>query len=239
LGTCPGESPILSDRLRRAVPGTAVALFLFGGLSAVASAQIRIGVGIALPGVRIGVNIPAYPNMAPIPGYPVYYAPQLDANLFFYDSTYWLFANDDWYSSTWYNGPWYPVEPYLVPSFILRIPVGYYRRPPLFFRGWDRNAAPRWGQHWGPQWQRRRPDWDRWNRGRLPPRAPLPGYQRNYPHDRYPNALRQRTLQERYYRGPQQIRLQPRHEPQQRNKRQRPNERQQRQDRRRGEGPPN
>ena len=242
---------MFSDRLRRAVRATAVALCLFGGLSAVAPAQVRIGVGIALPGVRIGVNIPTYPNMAPIPGYPIYYAPQLDENLFFYDGTYWLFADDAWYSSTWYNGPWYPVGPYLVPSFILRIPVGFYRRPPLFFRGWDRNAAPRWDEHWGPQWQRRRPGWDRWNRGQLRPRAPLPGYQRNYPRGRYPNAVQQRTLGNRYYRAPQQIQLQPRNERQQRNEyrqrnhgyRQRNelpqrNERRQHQERRPGRGPP-
>ncbi len=219
---------MFSDRLRRAVRVTTVALCLFGGFSAVASAQIRIGVGIALPGVRIGVNIPAYPDMVPVPGYPVYYAPQLDQNLFFYDGTYWLFSDDQWYSSTWYNGPWYQVEPYSVPAFVLRIPVRFYRRPPVFFRGWARNAPPRWGQHWGPQWQRRRPGWNRWNRRALPPRAPLPRYQRNYPRGRYPpNAGQQRTLENRYYRAPQRVRPQPRNGRQQRNWRQQRNGRHQ------------
>ena len=230
-----------SNRLGRAVRGIAAALCLLGGLSAVASAQVRIGVGVALPGLRIGVNIPAYPNMVPVPGYPVYYAPQLDENLFFYDGAYWLFADDDWYASTWYNGPWYPVEPYLVPAFILRIPVGFYRRPPLFFRGWARNAAPRWGEHWGPQWRRRRPDWDRWNRRQFPPRAPLPGYQRDYPRGRYPDAMQQRSLGNRYYRAPRRIERQPHTERQQRNARQQRHERQQRQDHRDrgpGERPP-
>ena len=121
------------DFLRRAVRGAVVALCLLGGMSTAAFAQIRFGVGIALPGVRIGVNIPAYPDLVPVPGYPVYYAPQLDVNLFFYDGLYWLFADDEWYSSSWYNGPWYLVPPEQVPDFILRIPVGFYRHPPLFF----------------------------------------------------------------------------------------------------------
>ncbi len=191
-----------SGRLRRYIRGFIFALCLLGSSSVAALAQIRIGVGIALPGIRIGVNIPSYPQLAPIPGYPVYYAPQLDTNLFFYDGSYWLFANDQWYSSAWYNGPWSPVEPYLVPAFILRVPIRFYRRPPPFFRAWDRNGPPRWGEHWGPQWRRRRPDWDRWDRGHPPPPAPLPRYQRNYAYRRYPNPEQQRYLQNRYYNHP-------------------------------------
>ena len=193
------------DHLRRTIRGALIALCLLGGMSTAAFAQVRIGVGvgIALPGARIGINIPAYPDLVPVPGYPVYYAPQLDVNLFFYDGLYWLFANDEWYSSTWYNGPWYLVSPYEVPDFILRIPVGFYRRPPPFFRFWSRQEPPRWGEHWGQQWQRRRPGWDRWNRGALPPRAPLPRYQRDYPHDRYPGAREQRSLENRFYPFPE------------------------------------
>ena len=191
------------DFLRRAVRGAVVALCLLGGMSTAAFAQIRFGVGIALPGVRIGVNIPAYPDLVPVPGYPVYYAPQLDVNLFFYDGLYWLFTDDEWYSSSWYNGPWYLVPPQQVPDFILRIPVGFYRHPPLFFRYWNRNAPPRWGEHWGPRWRRNRPGWDRWNRRAGPPRAPLPRYQRDFRGGRYPNPNEQRTLQDRYYRFPQ------------------------------------
>ncbi len=190
---------------RRVIQGMLLALCLLATVRTVALAQVRFdfGVGIAVPGMRIGINIPAYPQFAPIPGYPVYYAPQLDANLFFYDGYYWLFANDEWYSSTWYNGPWYLVPPDRVPDFILRVPVRFYRRPPIFFHDWNRDGPPRWGEHWGPSWQRSRPGWDRWNRGAVPPRAPLPGYQRQYPHTRYPGTNEQRSLENRYYRFPQ------------------------------------
>ena len=190
---------------RRAILGALAALCLLGGMTTAALAQVRIGigVGIAVPGARIGINIPAYPDLVPVPGYPVYYAPQLDFNLFFYDGYYWLFTGEDWYSSTWYNGPWYLVPPEQVPDFILRIPVGFYRHPPLFFRYWNRNAPPRWGEHWGPHWRRRRPDWDRWNRRAVPPRSPLPRYQMEFPRGRYPGPTEQRQLQNRYYRYPQ------------------------------------
>lgn len=175
------------------------ACVLFGG-SALAVAQVRFGIGVAVPGVSIGINIPAYPELAPVPGYPVYYAPRLDANLFFYDGLYWALVGDDWYYSTWYDGPWYLAQPELVPDFVLRVPILYYRRPPPYFMHWNRAAAPRWGEHWGRAWEQRRRGWDTWNRRAVPPRAPLPGYQRQYPHGRYPGPQQQRNLENRYYR---------------------------------------
>src|ERR1035437_301470 len=92
-----------------------------------AVAQVNIGIG--LPNVSIGINLPMYPELVPVPGYPVYYAPRVDANYFFYDGMYWVYQNDNWYASSWYNGPWGYVEPQVVPLFILRIPVSYYRQP--------------------------------------------------------------------------------------------------------------
>jgi hypothetical protein len=176
--------------------GAASVLLGFGA----ASAQISVGVGVTLPGIRIGVDIPSYPNLVPVPGYPVYYAPQVDGNLFFYDGRYWIFANDNWYSSSWYNGPWYTVQPLAVPEFLLRVPVRYYRRPPPFFRGWSRGAPPRWGAHWGRGWEERRPGWNHWNRRAVPPRAPLPTYQRQFSRGHYPGVDEQRALQSRNYR---------------------------------------
>jgi hypothetical protein len=179
--------------------GMVAVCILLGG-SALAVGQIRIGVGIAVPGVRIGINVPTYPQLVPVPGYPVYYAPALSENLFFYDGLYWVLAGDDWYYSSWYDGPWYLAQPELVPDFILRIPILYYRRPPAYFLHWNRAAPPRWGEHWGRAWEERRHGWDRWNRAAVPPRAPLPSYQRQYPRGRYPGADRQQNLENRFYR---------------------------------------
>jgi hypothetical protein len=156
-----------------------------------ALAQVSVGVGIGLPGVSIGINVPVYPDLVQVPGYPVYYAPRLGSNYFFYDGMYWVYADDNWYASSWYNGPWALVSPEVVPVFILRIPVRYYRAPPAYFRGWRSDAPPHWGQHWGPQWEQRRSGWDRWNRNSAPAPAPLPVYQRQYSGDRYPRAVEQ------------------------------------------------
>ena len=85
-----------------------VALMLFG---VVTSTQAQVSVGIGLPGVSIGINLPVYPQLVRVPGYPVYYAPQMNSNYFFYDGLYWVYQGDNWYASSWYNGPWGLVGP--------------------------------------------------------------------------------------------------------------------------------
>jgi hypothetical protein len=172
---------------------------LFGALAA-AEAQVSVGIGIAAPGVSIGINLPAYPQLVLIPGYPVYYAPRANSNYFFYDGLYWVYQGDNWYMSSWYNGPWQLVSPESVPLFILRIPVRYYRSPPPYFRGWAFDAPPRWGDHWGRDWEQHRRGWDRWDHRSMPHPAPLPAYQQQYSGSHYPRAAEQQNLirSERY-----------------------------------------
>jgi len=162
----------------------------------------QVSIGIGLPHVSIGINLPLFPELVPVPGYPVYYAPRLTANYFFYDGLYWVYLDDYWYASNWYNGPWWVVEPDVVPLFILRIPVRYYRNPPVYFHGWRSDAPPRWGKHWGRDWERQRRGWDKWKRGSsAPARAPLPVYQRKYAGERYPRQVeQQQALRRQHYR---------------------------------------
>jgi hypothetical protein len=111
----------------------AIALSLTLGVASQAETQFSIG--ISVPGVSIGINTPAYPQFVRVPNYPVYYAPGLQSNYFFYDGLYWVYQQDNWYSSSWYDGPWYAVGPQYVPLYVLRIPVRYYRNPPPYFGG--------------------------------------------------------------------------------------------------------
>jgi hypothetical protein len=168
--------------------------------TAPAAAQVSVGIGINLPGVSIGINVPAYPELVPVPGYPVYYAPRLESNYFFYDGMYWVYQQDNWYASYWYNGPWGMVAPHVVPVFILRIPVRYYRQPPPYFRGWRPEAPPRWGEHWGNDWEQHRSGWDHWDHRSAPRPAPLPTYQRQYSGARYPSAEMQPQLHSKNYK---------------------------------------
>ncbi|MFC3533636.1 hypothetical protein ACFOLG_15760 [Vogesella facilis] len=177
----------------------ALSLLLYPATSTVA--QVTIGIGVALPGINIGINLPMYPYLVRVPGYPVYYAPQVDVNFFFYDGLYWVYEDDRWYTGSWYNGPWFEVEPEYVPLFILRIPVRYYRRPPAYFSDWRLDRPPRWGDYWGPGWTRRHRGWDHWSRPSAPAPAPLPHYQRDYSGSRYPGSVeRQDMIRSQSYR---------------------------------------
>jgi hypothetical protein len=180
--------------MRSIVVGTALAL------GAVAAPRAQVSFAITTPNVSIGINVPSYPTMSVIPGYPVYYAPYVDANYFFYDGLYWVYANDNWYSSYWYNGPWTVVAPTYVPVYVLRVPVRYYRVAPVYFRPWRPDAPPHWGQRWGRDWEQRRSGWDRWDRNAAPHAAPLPTYQRHYAGERYPRGPQQGALHDQNYR---------------------------------------
>jgi hypothetical protein len=169
-----------------------LSLALLCGAPLPASAQVS---------VNIGINLPLYPELVLVPGYPVYYAPRLPSNFFFYDGYYWVYADDDWFVSSWYNGPWELVEPEYVPLFVLRVPVRYYRSPPPYFRGWRAEAPPRWGERWGNVWEREHHGWDHWDRHAAPSAAPLPSYQRQYSGARYPRYVeQQQELHDRNYR---------------------------------------
>jgi hypothetical protein len=180
--------------------GIVVLWMLLCAITSITSATAQVSIGIGFPGVSIGINLPVYPQLVAVPGYPVYYAPQVSSNYFFYDGMYWVFQRDNWYASSWYNGPWALVSPELVPLFVLRVPVRYYRQPPVYFRGWRSDAPPRWGEHWGNTWEQHHSGWDRWDRRAVPAPAPLPVYQRQYSGSRYPHVEQQQTLQGQNYR---------------------------------------
>ena len=124
----------------------------------------RVSTANPPPAMGAGIYLSAYPELDVVPGYPVYYAPQVDGNYFFYDGLYWVFQGDNWYASSWYSGPWDLVDREYVPPYVLRVPVRYYRQPPSYFRGWRPDAAPRWAEHWGRDWEQRRSGWDQWDR---------------------------------------------------------------------------
>jgi hypothetical protein len=84
---------------------------LGGCVAPVDEGRVGVGIGVGVPGARLGIHVGAYPELFAVPGYPVYYAPALDLNLFFYDGRFWVFAEGDWYSSYWYDGPWDYVAP--------------------------------------------------------------------------------------------------------------------------------
>jgi hypothetical protein len=177
--------------------GIALAMLLFLSSCVVAPGRDH---DVSHDHTNIGVSVSSYPRLAIVPGYPVYYAPGLSLNFFFYDGLYWLYHDDRWYSSSWYNGPWWSVGVNVVPRVILQVPVRYYRKPPPYFRDWRPDAPPRWNERWGRDWERRRGDWDKPDRHDHPATAPLPDYQHQYSGEHYPRQIeRQYEIRQRNY----------------------------------------
>ncbi len=174
-----------------------VPLMLVGS---VVPAPAQVSLGVRLPGLSIGINQPSFPRLIQVPNQPVYYAPASDSNYFFYDGMYWVYRGDEWYASSWYNGPWDRIDREDVPMYVLRVPVRYYRQPPAYFRGWQGDAPPRWGEHWGHDWEQHRGGWDKWDRHAVPAPARLPVYQRRYLGDRYPHEDEQHEIHRQNYR---------------------------------------
>jgi hypothetical protein len=175
---------------------------------------ILLGTSAAEGQVSIEINLPAFPELVIVPGYPVYYAPSVRANYFFDDGLYWVFNVDDgyWYSSSWYNGPWVYVEPAYVPQSILVVPYRYYRVRPEYWSGWQDDLPPRWGHQWGDRWESSRRGWDHWDRSRTYVAAPLPLYQKRYDRDHYPAPSQQVIIHnEQYHYQPQDVHVRRRH----------------------------
>jgi hypothetical protein len=147
----------------------------------------------------IDVDLPAYPDLQPVPDSPVYYAPGVDSNYFFYDGQYWDYCNDHWYTSAWYNGPWQYVDPVWVPTYVLWVPIRYYHRHPAYFRGWNAAHPPHWGEFWGADWQAHHNTIYGGHNGPMPARAPLPHYQRQYTRANYPRGAQQLALHTQHY----------------------------------------
>ena len=213
-------------------------ILLLGLFFAPTPAAAQVNIGIGLPSVSIGINLPSFPELVVVPDYPVYYAPRGNVNLFFYDGMYWAYERDNWYASSWYNGPWGLVGPEVVPVFVLRIPVRYYRHPPVAWAGWRSDGPPRWGERWGHDWEQRRSGWDRWDRRARHAPAPLPVYQRQYSGDRYPRVEQQQVLQREKYRYEPKEPVVREHVQQQRAQSQPAERRQQDKDSRRSSAPP-
>lgn len=105
------------------------------------AADVHIGINIGVPPPP-PVVLEAPPPLIVVPRSPVYYAPQLPYNYFYYHGTYYTLHDGAWFSAASFGGPWGYVAVGRVPRPILAVPVRYYRVPPGHggkHRGGDRD----------------------------------------------------------------------------------------------------
>ena len=96
--------------------------------------------------IDIGIHFPSPPQLVVVPEVrAVRYVPTPSANLFFYGSQYWAFANGGWYTRRGYNGPWVVVAPTVVPRDVLLVPVNTTAFPG-HWKQWQKQRPPHWGK---------------------------------------------------------------------------------------------
>jgi len=108
---------------------TVLAAFLGFALPA-RQAEASVSVGVSIGTGRHGgfsLSFASRPNVVLIPSSRVYYAPNLDEDLYSYDDEWYYCQDGDWYSADAYDGPFYQVAFTSVPFEIRNIPVRYRR----------------------------------------------------------------------------------------------------------------
>jgi hypothetical protein len=124
------------------------------------TAQVGIKVGINLPPPP-PLAIPAPPPMFVIPRTYVYFAPDVDVDIFFYGGYWYRPYQGHWYRSGAYNGKWVSLSPKKVPPILLNLPPDFRRVPPGYrhipygdvkknWKKWEKDKY--WEKHGGREW---------------------------------------------------------------------------------------
>ena len=103
--------------------GLPVILGLLSAFGAITEAREGVQVNINLGPPPIVVAEP--PEVVLVPGSQVYFVPQPEIDVFFYNGYWWSPRGDRWYRASAYNGPWVIVERRLIPAPVIRVPRNY------------------------------------------------------------------------------------------------------------------
>ena len=96
------------------------ALFALAGTTG-ASAEVQVSVNIGPP----PIVVEAPPEVVLVPRTQVYFVPQPEIDVFFYNGYWWSPRGDRWYRARAYNGPWAVVSRRYVPGPVVRVPRDY------------------------------------------------------------------------------------------------------------------
>jgi hypothetical protein len=68
------------------------------------------------------------PRLVFVTGYRIYFAPDLDVDLYFDRGVWFYFYDNVWYRSSDYRGPWTAVQVKQLPPGLRRVPPGYLKK---------------------------------------------------------------------------------------------------------------
>lgn len=121
-----------------------------GGGATPGFAGMDVSVNIGLPAVVVAEP----PEMVLVPDSQIYYAPSVEAELFFYRGSWYTRSGHRWYRGRSYKGPWVVAAPRSVPREFVRLP-GNYRT--VYVRG-ERVPHGHLHKHWKHHEEERRRD---------------------------------------------------------------------------------
>lgn len=108
-------------------------------------ADVHIGINVGVPPPPPpAIVLPAPPALTIVPGSPVYYAPALPYDFFYYGGLYYVLHDGYWFSAGSTRGPWVAVSQ--LPRPVLAVPARYYKVPPGH---WKRHGPPGGGRGHG------------------------------------------------------------------------------------------
>jgi hypothetical protein len=143
------------------VLATIMLFFGMGHLNG-AFAEVNINVGISIPPPPpLRIHVP--PPVTVIPRTYVYFAPEVDVDIFFFGGHWYRPHQDHWYRSDTYNGRWTYIAPKQVPVALVHLPPDHRRLPPGHghkhipygdlkknWKTWEKTKH--WDKHGGKEW---------------------------------------------------------------------------------------
>jgi hypothetical protein len=127
--------------MKRILLGNLIAVVAASLLCAGPAGATSFSIGMRTDNVHLGIRIGEAPRLVVVPGTPVYEAPGLPYNYFYYHGGYYLYRGGTWLWAASYNGPWTVIALEQVPRPILRVPAEHYRERP---EHWKRGGSPPW-----------------------------------------------------------------------------------------------
>ena len=115
-------------------------LFVFGGTKK-ASAEVQVNINLGPPPIVVAEP----PEVVLIPDSWVYFVPQPDIDVFYYNGYWWSPRGNQWYWAKTYNGPWKTISRRYVPAPVYRVPNDYRVR-------YEKQQRIPYGQ-WKKQWK--------------------------------------------------------------------------------------
>jgi hypothetical protein len=94
------------------------------------SHDINFSLGINMPPLPPAIVVTRPPALHVIPGTPVFYAPEVERQLYFYSGNWYRLYDGYWFRAAYNNGPWAYLSPLNVPYVFSDLSPRYYRVPP-------------------------------------------------------------------------------------------------------------